>query len=162
MTIDCMQQIGLSFDDLKFYAPLVITIFGWIGAIWAWILNDRAKRREAQYLRKEASYRELLLSLKGFYENAKNGKTAREAFLDQLNIAWLYCPDEIIKKGYAFLDTVHTDRTGNLAAEKEKQNALADLVSSIRANLLSEALVQNTTLTKEDFRFLSVNFRPKT
>lgn len=157
-----MQQIGLSFDDLKFYAPLVITILGWIGAIWAWILNDRAKRREAQYLRKEASYRELLLSLKGFYENAKNGETAREAFLDQLNIAWLYCPDEIIKKGYAFLDTVHTDRTGNLAAEKEKQNALADLVSSIRANLLSEALVQNTTLTKEDFRFLSVNSRPKT
>ncbi len=146
MNIDCMQQIGLSFDDLKFYAPLVITFLGWIGAICAWILNERRKSSESLYLRKEASYRELLLSLTGFYENAENREAKRAAFLDQLNLAWLYCPDDVIKNVYAFLNTVHTDRKENPAAEEEKLNEIGELVSSIRKDLLSGKLVKKIGL----------------
>lgn len=158
MAIDYIQQIDFSFNDWKFYAPLVITILGWIGAIWAWIINERRKRRADQYQRKEASYRELLRSLIGFYKNAENAEIKREEFLNQLNLAWLYCPDEIIRKGYAFIDTVHTD---NISADKDKEKALGEFVAAIRNDLISRKLVSQTSLTSKDFRILLVNHRQK-
>jgi len=45
-----------------------------------------------QYQRKEASYKELIRSLSGFYDGAQNPLLIRK-FLEELNIAWLYCPE---------------------------------------------------------------------
>ena len=73
-------------------------------------------------------------------------------FLDQLNICWLYCPDEVIKKAYTFLETVNTNQKQN---DLVKENAAGDFVLSIRRDLLSRKLVKKTKLLATDFKHLT-------
>ena len=136
-----------SVDFWKFALPLV-------GAVVAWFANEWRKRIADQYQRKEANYKELLRSLRGFYVGANNADELKSEFLNQLNIAWLYCPDDVIKKGYAFLDTVHTQK---VSPDADKERALGVFVAAIRCDLLSRKLVRKTTLSPTDFRHLGVN-----
>ncbi|WKJ90966.1 hypothetical protein QZJ86_02240 [Methylomonas montana] len=136
-----------SVDFWKFAAPL-------FGAIIAWFVNEWRKRVWEQYQRKEESYRELLRCLKGFYVSAQNANELRTEFLNQLNRCWLYCPDDVILKGYAFLNTVHTS---NPSTDEEKEKAMGDFVASIRIDLLSRKLVTNTDLCGKDFKHLNAN-----
>lgn len=136
-----------SVDFWKFALPL-------LGAVIAWFTNEWRKRIADQYQRKEANYKELLRSLRGFYVGASNADELKGEFLNQLNIAWLYCPDDVIKKGYAFLDTVHTQK---VSPDAEKESALGAFVAAIRCDLLSRKLVRNTKLSPADFRHLGVN-----
>jgi hypothetical protein len=152
-----MREPIMSLEFWKFAIPLV-------GAIVAWILNERSKRAWEHYQRKETNYKELLRCLRGFYvdeEAAKLGKAEKLKgdFLDQLNQCWLYCPDEVIKKGYAFLDTVHTNK---VYPDSIKEKAMGDFVAAIREDLFSQTLprwtrLQQTNLTGDDFRHLRVN-----
>jgi len=71
--------------------------------------------------------------------------------LDELNQCWLYAPDEVIKKGYLFLATVHK---GSGKTEDEQQRAMGDFVVSIRKDLLSGEIIKNTKLSPKDFRHL--------
>jgi hypothetical protein len=148
---DFLGSLNLGSLDWQFILPA-------LGAVLAWFINESRKRVTDQYQRKEESYKELLRSLDGFYVNAENAERKIEEFLNQLTIAWLYCPDEIIQKGYTFLDTVHTDE---VAADKNKEDALGDFVSSIRTDLLSRKLVKKSKLTKKNFKILSVNYHSK-
>lgn len=124
-----------------------------IGAIYAWYLNERRKRLDDQYQRKEAAYRELIRALKGFYVGAENADSLKEEFLNQLNLTWLYCPDDVIKKGYAFLDTVHVRQ---VRTDEEKEAALGEFVYAIRKDLLSRNLLCRTSLTPADFKHLNI------
>jgi len=54
-----MQDVLSSADAWKFAAPL-------LGAVMAWFTNEWRKRLADQYLRKEAHYKELICSLRGF------------------------------------------------------------------------------------------------
>jgi hypothetical protein len=139
-----MTDILGSVDFWKFAAPLV-------GAVVAWFTNEWRKRVADQYQKKEANYKEILRSLRGFYVGAENAQALKSEFLNQLTIAWLYGPDDVIKKGYAFLETVHAD---NKRTDKEKEEALGALVLAIRTDLLSRSLVRKTRLTASDFRHL--------
>ena len=136
-----------SVDFWKFALPL-------LGAVIAWFTNEWRKRISEQYQRKEANYKELLRSLRGFYVGASDADELKREFLNQLNIAWLYCPDDVIKKGYAFLDTVHTQK---VSPDAEKEVALGAFVTAIRCDLLSRKLVRETKLSPADFRHLGVN-----
>lgn len=136
-----------SVDFWKFALPL-------LGAVIAWFANEWRKRISDQYQRKEANYKELLRSLRGFYVGASDADELKREFLNQLNIAWLYCPDDVIKKGYAFLDTVHTQK---VSPDAEKEAALGAFVAAIRCDLLSRKLVRETKLSPADFRHLGVN-----
>ena len=136
-----------SVDFWEFALPL-------LGAILAWYINEWRKRLADQYQRKEANYKELLRSVRGFYVGASNADELRREFLNQLSIAWLYCPDDVIKKGYAFLDTVSTER---ISSEIEKELALGAFVAATRSDLLSRKLVKKTKLTPADFRHLGIN-----
>lgn len=140
------MQIVSSVEFWKFTAPL-------LGAVLAWFANEWRKRVADQYQRKEESYKQLLRSLRGFYVGAPNAGELKAEFLNQLNIAWLYCPDHVIKKGYAFLDTVHTEK---VCSDEEKEKALGGFVAAIRQDLLSRQLVRGTKLTADDFRHLGV------
>jgi len=84
----------------------------------------------------------------------QNADGLKADFLNQLNQCWLYCPDEVIRKGYDFLDTVHT-RAVQPDAVKEK--VMGEFVAAIRRDLLSRQLVKRTKLTGMDFRHLKVN-----
>jgi hypothetical protein len=136
-----------STDFWKFALPL-------FGAVLAWFVNEWRKRLWEQYQRKEANYKELLRCLKGFYVGVPDALQLRAEFLAQLNQCWLYFPDDVILKGYAFLDRVHTDR---VYPDQEKENALGEFITAIRRDLLSRKLVRSTMLTARDFKHLRPN-----
>jgi hypothetical protein len=142
-----MKETLLSVEFWKFTLPI-------FGATLAWFVNEWRKRLWEQYQRKEASYKELVRCLRGFYIGIGDAEKLKGDFLDQLNQCWLYCPDEVIRKGYAFLDTVHTNQ---IHADSVKERAMGDFVAAIRKDLLSRKLVRRTNLTGADFRHLSVN-----
>ena len=83
--IDFLSDVGF----WKIAAPIAF-------AIAAWILNERAKRTWEEYKRKEERYIELLRTFKGFYISSED-TLLKENFLLQLNLCWLYAPDEIIE-----------------------------------------------------------------
>jgi len=136
----------LSADFLKIFIPLV-------GAIVAWFANEWRKRRWEEYQRREGKYQALFKSLKGFYTSAspEEAKLLKQGFLEQLDLCWLYCPDEVIKKAYVFLSCVHTNKR---CTDEEKEKALGELALAIRNDLLSRKIVRNTKLKPEDFKRL--------
>jgi len=139
-----MSEILTSVEFWKFAVPL-------LGAVIAWFANEWRKRIADEYQRKEANYKDLVKSLRGFYVGAANADTLKAEFLNQLSTAWLYCPDKVIMKGYAFLDTVHAkeERT-----DIEKETAMGAFVAAIRNDLRSRRLVRGTALSASDFRHL--------
>ncbi|MCD6153236.1 MAG: hypothetical protein J7J07_04915 [Syntrophobacterales bacterium] len=142
-----MKELVCSVEFWKFAAPL-------FGAAIAWFVNEWRKRVWEQYQRKEESYKELVHYLKGFYVGAENANELKAEFLSQLNRCWLYCPDEVIKKGYAFLNTVSPNKQ---SSDEVKEKAMGDFVATIRKDLLSRKLVRKTSLSSNDFRHLKVN-----
>lgn len=137
-------EILSSPDFWKFALPL-------FGAVIAWLTNEWRKRVADQYQQKEANYKELLCALRGFYVNAENAQSLKAEFLNQLNISWLYCPDVVIKKGYAFLDTVHAQKQHT---DEQKEIAMGAFVAAIRHDLLSRKLNHKSSLSAADFRHL--------
>lgn len=111
-------------DFLKVFLPLA-------GGVVAWLANEHRKRVWEEYKRKEKKYVALLSALKGFYTSAdaETGKQLKQRFLDELDACWLYCPDNVIRKGYAFLSTVHTKQK---RSDQEKERALGEFVLAIR------------------------------
>lgn len=142
-----MTEILLSVDFWKLAGPL-------FGAVIAWYANELTKRSWEQYQRKEESYRELLRCLKGFYVGAENAGALKQEFLMNLNRCWLYCPDDVILKGYSFLDTVHTSAN---SSDAQKEGAMGEFVAAIRGDLLSRKPLRKTSLVGSSFRHLGVN-----
>jgi len=133
-------------DSLKFFVPLV-------GAVLAWFWNERRKRVAEEYERKAEKYAALVDSLQGFYVgiSEEDGRRLKARFLQELNKCWLYCPDEVIKKAYAFLDTAHTKAQHG---DEAKERAVGELMLAIRRDLLARKPVRTTALTIKDFRHL--------
>ena len=128
------------FED---FGPLLTVIVPLVGAIVVWCLNELAKRRWERYKRKEERYVSLLKSLRGFYVSSEDAKQ-KERFLEELRLAWLYCPDKVITAGNAFLATV---ATGAKCSDQEKESTLAGFVIALREDLNS-----STKLTIDDHR----------
>jgi len=134
-----------STDFLKFFLPLA-------GGVVAWFVNEWQRRSLEEYHRKEERYQELLRTLRGFYVTTQD-HTLKEAFLHQVNLCWLYCPDEVIQNAYKFLSTVHT---GASQSDEVKEKAAGELIATIRRDLLSRAIVRKTKLSGSDFKHLIV------
>jgi hypothetical protein len=138
---------------LPFIGAVTVGLVTGAAAIFGLIWNERSKRNWEEYHRKEQNYKTLLITLNGFHVATEN-VDQKAAFLEQVNLSWLYCPDVVIKKAYAFLDTV---QTGAIATENEKVAALAELVFTLRKDLLSRKLLNKTKLKAGDFRLLTAN-----
>lgn len=143
--MDTVAKILSSVDFWKLALPLS-------GAVIAWFANEWHKRVAEQYQHKEVNYKELLRSLRGFYVGAEDAQRLKGEFINQLTMSWLYCPDDVIKKGYSFLDTVHAQTRHT---DEEKEKAFGEFVAAIRQDLLSRKLVRKTALSASDFRHLS-------
>jgi len=144
------MAISIMLDFLKFFLPLA-------GAAVAWVLNERGKRIADEYNRKEQKYTALIESLQGFYSHMAGkprGHELKEQFLFELNKCWLYCPDEVIRKAYSFLEKVHTD---GKYSDEIKERSVGELILAIRQDLLSRQPVRATTLTSANFKHLKVN-----
>src|SRR5690606_39031384 len=126
-------------------APIVVPL---LAGVIAWFANERRKRTWEEYVRKEQHYIALVRSLRGFY-SASASKELRDEFIQQVNLCWLYCPDDVIRKAYAFLDSVH-ERSG--ARQEESELALGAFVAAIRKDMLKRRVVARTGLESSDFR----------
>jgi hypothetical protein len=133
----------------KFIIPLS-------GIVVAWFWNERRKRAADDYVRKEKKYEALIEALRGFYDighSADGRRSLKEKFLLELNKMWLYCPDKVMQKAYAFLATVHTDK---IHSDAEKEGAVGELMLAIRQDLLSRKATSKSKLKPEDFKHLRV------
>ena len=109
----------------------------------AWLLNEHAKLKWEKRLRKEDRYKAFLESIRGFYVASQNIEH-KERFLQELRLVWLYCPDDVIKSGNAFLRTV---ATGAHCSDEEKERALAEFEIALRRDLHG----RKTKLTVDDY-----------
>lgn len=135
-------------DYLKFFVPIA-------GAVIAWFANEWRKRKWEEYQRKEDRYQELIKSLKGFYVSSwphEDSKIHKNNFIDQLNLCWMYCPDEVIHKAYAFIDVV---LSGGGASDEMRHLALGELILAIRKDLIYGKVISSTNLKPENFRILT-------
>ncbi|MEZ0122031.1 MAG: hypothetical protein AB9Q17_15010 [Candidatus Reddybacter sp.] len=135
-------------DVLKIFIPLAV-------AVIAWLANEWRKRSWEEYQRKEDRYQELIKSLKGFYVSSwspEEAKVHKNNFIDQLNLCWMYCPDDVIQKAYAFIDTVHASQE---SSDDSKEKALGELILTIRKDLIGRKVLSKTLLKSTDFRVLT-------
>jgi len=63
----------------------------------------------------------------------------------------LYCPDEVINKGYNFLSTVHAN---NESKDEERERALGEFILAIRKDLIKRKPLEKTNLEAKDFKYL--------
>jgi Pyruvate/2-oxoacid:ferredoxin oxidoreductase delta subunit len=137
-------------ETLNVLIPVIVGVLSLIGGFVIWYLNERSKRVYEEYKRKEEKYSELIRSLRGFYVDSSN-KELKTEFLNQLNLCWMYCPDEVIYKAYNFLLMVHTDSKHTY---EETEKAVGEFVLAIRKDLISRKPFRKTNLKPEDFRHL--------
>jgi len=137
-------------ETISVLIPVIGAVIVFVSGLVMWYLNERSKRIYEEYTRKEEKYSGLIRSLKGFYVTSFD-KNLRNEFLNQLNLCWIYCPDEIIHKSYNFLLMVHTDQQHS---DKEKEKAVGELIVAIRKDLISRKPLRETNLRPEDFRHL--------
>ena len=136
------------FDVLKVSIPVLVAVVGWI-------LNEHSKRQWERYKRKEDRYVALLESLKGFYVGAdpETAKENRQDFISHMDLAWLYCPDSIIRAVYSFLEHV---RVGARTSSEERNIAAAEIVAQMREDLLGKRFWfwKQTELKSSDYQHL--------
>ena len=137
-------------ETVNILIPVIGAVIAFVSAVVTWYLNERSKRIYEEYRRKEEKYSELIRSLRGFYVDSFNKEQITE-FLNQLNLCWIYCPDEVIHKAYNFLSKVHTNQK---YSNEEKEKAVGELMLAIRKDLISRKPLKKTNLKPEDFRHL--------
>jgi hypothetical protein len=142
--------------DRNVWIPLLVAVLSLVGTVGVWRLNEGSEREEAAYLSREERYAKMVATIHGFYEETPS-VTLREEFIKQLELAWLYCPDDVIRKGYAFLHTVSD--TSNVP-EAEQQAALGEFLLAIREDLLMNKRVKSTRLTAGEFELLGPRVTP--
>jgi len=131
------------------YFPLLITLITVIAGFITWGLNEKSKRIQESYKRKEERYAELIKSIKGFYVNS-DSPSLKGNFLQQVDLCWMYCPDDVVIKLYAFLETVKT----NSSTDVQKETALGEAMVSIRNDLLKDSKIKSN-LTPDQFKIYS-------
>jgi Pyruvate/2-oxoacid:ferredoxin oxidoreductase delta subunit len=123
-----------------------------LAAVVAWFVNESRKRAWDEYERKETNYKALLSASRGFYAAQDTKKKAD--FLEQVDLCWLYCPDEVIRRAYGFLETT---KTGAQSTEAQRAQAFGQLVQAIRKDLLKRHITRRTSLTADDYRLFKAN-----
>lgn len=132
------------------FIPVIATVLTAGVSLLIWFGNEHSKRAYEDYKRREERYVKLIENIRGFYESSQSFEK-KDEFLNQLNLCWLYCPDDIIKKGYAFTDTI---MVGVRKKDEEKEKAAGELILAIRKDLLSRQPLKTTNLRAKDFKRL--------
>lgn len=117
----------------------------------AWLVNEWRNRAWEEYQRKEEHYKALLTTSRGFYANAQITEK-KAAFLEQVDLCWLYCTDEVIQKAYQFLDTV---KTGATTTEAQRASAFGELIVAIRRDMVKRKVARKTSLQPADYRIFT-------
>lgn len=97
--------------------------------------TERAKKEERAYVRRERRYAGLLKSLPGFFVNSTN-RAATDEFIREYNLAWLYCPDDVVRACNSFLLAASGRHP---MTDDERKATLANLVVTMRRDLRGES-----------------------
>jgi len=133
-----------------------------ITASIAWLFNEWRKHAWENYKRKEQRYIRLYELFKSYYESAPQiygvEKTLemRQEFLVQINLCWLYCPDEIIRKANELASSIQ------LGSDK-KELIAGEFMLALRKDLIRHFPFKRTKLTANEFKHVSAstNIIPK-
>ena len=142
--------------SLRDWVPVFAIILSLIATALTWTCNERNKRIDEQSKRKEARYTKLIDAARGFYARSSD-KDLQLEFLKQVELCWLYCPDGVIEKAYAFLNSVHTKTTNKYTPEQHQriiEESLQELILAIRKDLIGRKRTEETHLKPEDFQIL--------
>ena len=144
--------------SIKEWISVLAVVLGlWLSA-WTWYITEQNKLLADEYKRKEERYIHLLDALRGFYTGSED-KQKNIEFLKQVDLCWLYCPDDVIRKAYGFIELmkpeVKASYNNNNELQRKQKEAVGELVLAIRKDLLEKTPVEKTTLKQEDFQMLN-------
>ena len=137
----------------------MITIIGILGGFSGWLYNEWQKRIAKARSEKEERYKELITLVRSFggafYDRDKANK-----FILELQLCWMYCPDQVIQKGNNFLDLMkNKERPPDF--QKNLDMAKGELILAIRSDLIAIgnplSFLKKTILKPEDFRDVYFN-----
>lgn len=137
----------------KDWIPVLVVLATVIPSITVWYLNEASKRTEEDFRRKEDRYTALIESFPGFMTGAED-RTKQDEFMRQLRLCWLYCPDEVIKKGQEFLIKSLAEHKEQFTPE-ERTMVLRELMLVIRKDLIGRRRVKETNLRPGDYVIFS-------
>lgn len=129
--------------SLKNNATITIFIFAAFASIIIWYLNERKRRSIQEYKQKEKRYIELIELIESLKENEKPSDNNRDKFLHQINLCWLYCPDNVVRKIADLISKLNND---NISLEK-KDMSMNDLMVSLRKDIRKK-----TKLNQDDYK----------
>jgi hypothetical protein len=122
-------------------------------AVLGWLLGESGRRRESEYKSRAQRYERLLVLLRGFHETTFSPAQIQE-FTDEMNLCWLYCPDEVIAAAYRFVASVET---GAGTTSGQRQMAAGEFIAAMRRDIFRRALLPawgRTKLEGTDWRSL--------
>jgi hypothetical protein len=132
---------------LQFWLSLGVPL---VAAVVAWVANEFRKSSVADRERREERYRRILENSRGFYEGAQSAEL-KSAFLQDMALSWLYCPDSVIRAMYGFIDAV---KVGSSTSPEQREVAFQELVLVMRKDLWSVWPIRRTKLRPSDYRLL--------
>ena len=92
-------------------------------------------------------YVNLINNIQGFY-NGFIDTNKQEAFINNMQIAWLYCPDEVILACNEFLIAIN-NKSKNIEVVNK-------LILSMRKDLLNNNYIKKTSLTEVNLLNVSI------
>lgn len=90
--------------DLSAIAIIVAAVIG----IFVYFVKWQLEKRSLEYKRKEERYTGMLKSMQGFYKDIGN-KDAKQKFINEFNLAWLYASDDVIRAVNKFFNTIKAE-----------------------------------------------------
>jgi hypothetical protein len=124
--MDKVWEIFVSLiSSVEFWKILIPTLL----ALCVWVLTEHSKARWEQFKLKEGNYKAIIASLKPLYDPSPASLTE---FLRQIDLAWLYAPDSIIRKMYSVIEIIRN--TG--ISSDQKNDAFSELVYDLRQDML--------------------------
>lgn len=142
---------------VEWWVPIITAIVAAIGGYLIREFDKRKERESEEYHKKEERYINLINSLRGFMVGSYE-KKLQETFVKELNLAWLYCSDDVINKAYALLSFGYSDSPAGKkpATDEAKEEAVGELFLALRKDLFSRKLVKKTKLKATDFRLYQI------
>jgi hypothetical protein len=132
--------------------PLLLTLLTILGSVLIWYLNEKSKRELNIQKQKEERYKKMVICIKAFTTGSPD-VTLRQEFIDQLNLSWVYCPDEVVKKGTYILETMIPNEVGlSKYTNEEKVKAIGDFFVEIRKDVLNKNPNTKSNLKIEDYK----------
>ena len=134
------------------WTQIVVVALTVLTGLATWLLNETSKRRFEDYTRREERYAGLIKSIRGFQIGVED-LAAKQRFLEELELCWLYGSDDVIRAAYALLETMKLGRT---TTSEERGEEAGRLALAIRTDLLRRKPLKKTALAASEFQLLHV------